>query len=128
MSSSTLSSHSPKGKNNGIKRTRPYRSEKRVSDAVDGRNGIRYRFPSKVGKRCQERVKKSGEEKNNSRKDAKAQWVAKKTKGFSFALLCVFATLREIVYFFTASKYLFSGARGSAWCFSILLGPVRKKR
>jgi len=25
-------------------------------------------------------------------------------------------------------RYLFSGARGSAWCFSILLGPVRKKR
>jgi hypothetical protein len=51
-----------------------------------------------------EDVKELGEEKNNSRKDAKAQRVAKQTKEFSFALLCAFATLREIVYFFTASK------------------------
>jgi hypothetical protein len=51
-----------------------------------------------------ERVKKLGEEKNNSRKDAKAQRVAKQTKGFSFALLRVFATLREIVNFFTPSR------------------------
>jgi hypothetical protein len=48
-------------------------------------------------------VKKLPEEQNNSRKDAKAQRVAKQTKEFPFALLCVLAPLREIVLFFTAS-------------------------
>jgi hypothetical protein len=55
-----------------------------------------------------EGVKKSDEEKNNSRKAAKAERLAKQTKGFSFALLGVFATSREIVYFFTPSRYAFS--------------------
>ena len=44
-----------------------------------------------------EGVKELGKEKDDSRKDAKAQRVAKQTKGFTFALLCVFATLRDIV-------------------------------
>jgi len=50
-----------------------------------------------------EGVKKLPEERNNSRKDAKTQRVAKQTKEFLFALLCVFASSREIVLFFTAS-------------------------
>ena len=48
-------------------------------------------------------MKKSIKEQNNSRKDAKTQRAAKQTKEFFFALLCDFASLREIVYFFTAS-------------------------
>jgi hypothetical protein len=53
--------------------------------------------------RGQEAVKKLAKRENNSRKDAKAQSVAKQTKEFFFALLCVFAPLREIVHSFTAS-------------------------
>jgi hypothetical protein len=48
-------------------------------------------------------VKKLGKRENNSRKDAKAQSVAKQTREFFFALLCVSAPLREIVHFFTPS-------------------------
>jgi len=50
--------------------------------------------------RASEGVKILPEEQNISRKDAKAQRAPKQTKGFSFALLCVFAPLREIVLFF----------------------------
>jgi hypothetical protein len=51
------------------------------------------RAPSRAG----EGVKKWAEEQNNSRKDAKAQRVAKQTKEFSFALLRVFAPLRVLI-------------------------------
>jgi len=69
-----------------------------------------------------EGVKKLPEERNNSRKDAKTQRVAKQTKEFLFALLCVFASLREIVLFFTASepwdkqKKSSNAADSVSWC------------
>ena len=48
-------------------------------------------------------MKKLAYRETNSRKDAKAHSVAKQRKEFFFALLCVFAPLREIVHFFTTS-------------------------
>jgi len=45
-------------------------------------------------------VKELTERQSRSRKDAKAQRVAKKTNEFFFAFLCAFAPLREIVHFF----------------------------
>jgi len=66
------------------------------------------------------------EEQNISRKDAKAQRVAKQTKEFPFALLCVFAPLREIVFFFAASKSQAWPISGIAWersCVGIGIEP-----
>jgi hypothetical protein len=49
-----------------------------------------------------EGVKKLIKGQNNSRKDAKTQRSAKQTKDFFSAFLCVLASWRETVYFFTA--------------------------
>jgi len=57
-----------------------------------------------AGRSCDKRCEKSSREQNNSRKGAKTQRTAKQTKHFSFALLCVLAPLREIVYSLSRSK------------------------
>ena len=72
-----------------------------------------------------EAVKESTKEQNNSRKDAKTQRAAKQTKEFFFALLCDFASLREIVYFFTRSppfRRASGGAAGRCPTGSLLFG------
>jgi hypothetical protein len=51
-----------------------------------------------------EAVKKSLEEQKHFTQRRKVQEGAKKRKQLSFATLCALASLREIVYFFTASK------------------------
>ena len=68
-------------------------------------------------------MKRLPEEQNNSRKGAKAQRVAKQTKEFPFALLCVSVRqlTDEIVLFFTASDArATSGASGTTTVLHLL--------